>query len=148
MASPPQPSQPPLRPISLEVHRTIETAIGILLIGLPVVLNFPIAGFVLSAGPGALVVSASLAATREGPALTGSSHRHADFVLLGLLILAAFLCAIMLVPVGPAITLAMAAVAEGLLIGTTRYLESEGRDRGTFSGGTRRDRMTGRTGLG
>ena len=144
MASP----QHPTGPISLEVHRTIETAIGILLIGLPVVLNFPIAGFVLSAGPGALVVTASLAATREGPALTGASHRHADFLLLGMLIVAAFISAILLIPIGPAITLAVGAVAEGLLIGTTRYLESEGRDRGAFSGGTHRDRMTGRTGLG
>ena len=128
--------------LSLDWHRPLEAAIGIVLIVLPVVLDFPIGGFVLSAGPGALIVALALGVTREGRAISGTTHRVLDLALLAVLIVAALVCAALLAPIGPAIEIGAAAVAEGVLIAATRYVESPTRRDRTFTAGTRAGRTT------
>ena len=64
--------------ISLEWHRVLEMAIGLLLITLSVILNFPVGGFGLCAIPGMLITGLGLAATREGRRVGGQTHRYLD----------------------------------------------------------------------
>ena len=127
--------------ISLEWHRVLEMAIGLLLITLSVILNFPVGGFGLCAIPGMLITGLGLAATREGRRVGGQTHRYLDVLLVALLVLAALLAAALLDPIRPAITLAVAAAALALLASITRYVESP-RDRSVRGGQTRRGSST------
>jgi hypothetical protein len=96
---------------------------GLVLIMAPVILNFQIAGFVLCAGAGALVAGLGFASTREGRQLGGVPHRSADFLLIGLLVVAGLLSAALNTTAGPTVTLFLAAAVQALLTATTRYAE-------------------------
>jgi hypothetical protein len=127
--------------LSLEWHRVLEAAIGLLLIVASVVLNFPVGGFGLCALLGLLITGLGLAGTRDGGRLGGQSHRYVDVLFVGLLIVAALVSAGLFEPVGPAITLIVAAAAQALLLGITRYVEPV-RDGSARGGRTRRGRGT------
>jgi hypothetical protein len=109
--------------MSLDLHRGLESALGFALIALPVVASFPIGGFVLAAGAGALTVSVALSSTRDGRMLTGSAHRAADILLAAVDLVAALTAAVFLDPAGPRILLGIALFAQVGLILTTRYIE-------------------------
>jgi hypothetical protein len=109
--------------MSLDLHRGLEAALGFALIALAVIANFPIAGFLLAMGAGALTVTVAFAATREGRTLTGSAHRAADIMLATVDLVAALTAAFLLDPAGPRVVLGLALFAEVGLILTTRYVE-------------------------
>jgi hypothetical protein len=87
-------------PIRLPTHRAVELAVGLVLAGLPLVLE--VAGAISDAAwavgvtflLGALLATLGAAADREGRSLTGSAHVAADRALVVALLVFAALFAV------------------------------------------------------
>lgn len=118
------------RPVSLEIHRGIETAVGLALVILPILLGFaPGSPFAISvetvfvAGAlGLMLATLGLGASRRGEALSPSLHRVLDIAAAVGLILAAMFFSARGDSQADGLVFVLAAFPYALLVFFTRYV--------------------------
>jgi Na+/H+ antiporter NhaD/arsenite permease-like protein len=126
------------RPVGLEIHRGIETAMGLALVILPILLGFapgsPLAisveAVAVAGAFGLLLATLGLVASRDGDALSPSLHRVLDVVVAAALIGATIFFAARAESRADTVVLALAAFPYALLVFFT-YYEAGGPDRAT-----------------
>ena len=126
------------RPVGLEIHRGIETAMGLALVILPILLGFapdsPLAisveTVIVAGALGLVLATLGLVASRRGDALPPSLHRALDIVAAAGLIAAALFFAARGESQADELVFALAAFPYALLVFFTRY-EPGGPDRAT-----------------
>ena len=126
------------RPVGLEIHRGIETAMGLALVILPILLGFApgsplsisVEAVFVAGAFGLVLATLGLVASRGGDALAPSVHRVLDIVAAAALIGAALFFAARAENRADTVVFALAAFPYALLVFFTLY-ESGGPDRAT-----------------
>ena len=124
------PRAQPDRKLPLALHRPLEMGLGVILAVVPLVgattgvVQMPTIGVVLCILVGAGLMTLGLAGRREQEGVSASAHRVADFIVVGILVVAGLLFIFALtLPTG--LFLLRFGIAHGVLSLGTRYARDE-----------------------